>query len=197
MKAFCVALVSAGIGASLPAAAQETAPPRKSVQLTKVRFDTETHPIKARVKGGTACVFASHIDLPQLKKTQDSERFDALFSTEMKSQGYSVVSTSGDLFADESGQKGELLIGAVVEPVNINVCSSFKGMKGSIAAKVHWQVYDRASQKVVDTADTEGTGTVAAFGVNAFDEMWNLAFVEALKNLAEGPVMQKDARFLP
>ncbi|KRA81268.1 hypothetical protein [Altererythrobacter sp. Root672] len=188
MRTLWLALLGVSVCAAVPSAAQ-TAP--KSVQLSKVVVDTATSPIQMRVKGGTLCVFPSNIDLPKEKKTQDNERYDNLFSAEIKGRGFAVTTAAGDLFASESEVKGDYLLGATVVPSTINVCSSVNGVKGSIAVNVEWQIYDRAAQKVVETIETQGEGTLAKFSVSGFEELWDLAFVSALQNLAEKKFFQK------
>ncbi len=191
MKYPWLALASASVCVSAPALAQTAPAPGKSVQLSRVVFDTETNPIEARVKGGTLCVFPSNIELPKEKKTQDLERFDSLFSGEMQRRGFTVVSSAGDMFASESEKKGDYLVGATVQPEVMNICSSVAGYKGTIAVKVQWQIFDRATQTVVERAETSGEGTVAKFSVNGLDEMFNLAFTSALTALAEQHPFEK------
>ena len=107
--------------------------------------------LEARVKGGTLCVFPSNIELPKEKKTQDFERYDRLVSDTLGTREVAVVSDSDDLFAAESDDKGDILLGAVMAPTAINICSSVNGFKGTIDIKVEWQFYDRGSAKVVET----------------------------------------------
>lgn len=163
----------------------------KSLQLAKVVLDTETAPIEARVKGGTLCVFPSNIELPKEKKTQDFERYDRLVSDALGTGEVAVVSDSDDLFAAESDDKGDILLGAVMAPTAINICSSVKGFKGTIDVKVEWQFYDRASSKVVETIVTEGSGTLPKFSANGFDEMWDAAFVDALDKVRKAGVIDR------
>lgn len=185
MKTLWIALLSVSACASAPCIAQDTPSSSQSLQLSKVVVDTETNPIEARVKGGTLCVFPSHIEMPKEKKTQDHERFDGLFSGEMKKRGFTVVSSAGDLFASESSEKGNFLVGATVTPTEINICSSVNGYKGTIKVNVEWQIYNRSTQSVVETVSTSGEGTLAKFSNSGYEEMWNLAFVNALQRLAE------------
>ncbi len=203
------AIVAAGlIGLALPALAQEAppadapaaaetpAPPpvaaisMRTLELSKVVLDTETNRIKARVKGGTLCVFPSHIELPAEKKTQEQERYDGLVARALKERGVGLVTKADDLFASESAAKGDVLIGAVMEPTAMNICSSVDGFKGTIDISVQWQLFDRAKGAVVQTATTKGTGTLPKFSVNGYEEMWDLAFVDALVKLHDQGVVR-------
>ncbi|MEL7690497.1 hypothetical protein [Citromicrobium bathyomarinum] len=182
------ALAGALVALAVPASAHAES---KSLQLAKVVLDTETAPIEARVKGGTLCVFPSNIELPKEKKTQDFERYDRLVSEKLGKSEVAVVSDSGDLFAAESDDKGDILLGAVMAPTAINICSSVKGFKGTIDVKVEWQFYDRASSKVVETVVTEGSGTLAKFSAGGFEEMWDAAFLDALGKVQAAGVIDR------
>ena len=182
------ALAGALVALVVPASAHAES---KSLQLAKVVLDTETAPIEARVKGGTLCVFPSNIELPKEKKTQDFERYDRLVSEKLGKSEVAVVSDSGDLFAAESDDKGDILLGAVMAPTAMNLCSSVKGFKGTIDVKVEWQFYDRASSKVVETIVTEGSGTLAKFSASGFDEMWDAAFLDALGKVQAAGVIDR------
>jgi hypothetical protein len=208
------AVLAAGlIGLALPALAQEApaapaadvaapapvpAPPpppvpavsMRMLELSKVVLDTETNRIKARVKGGTLCVFPSNIELPAEKKTQEQERYDGLVARALKDRGVSLVTKANDLFASESAAKGDVLLGAVMEPTAINICSSVDGFKGTIEISVQWQLFDRTKGTVVQTATTKGTGTLPKFAVAGYEEMWDLAFVDALVKLHDQGVIR-------
>ena len=188
MKFSQCALAGALVALAVPATAHAEG---KSLQLTKVVLDTETAPIEARVKGGTLCVFPSNIELPKEKKTQEFERYDRLVSDTLGTGEVAVVSDSDDLFAAESDDKGDILLGAVMAPTAINICSSVKGFKGTIDVKVEWQFYDRESSKVVETLVTEGTGTLPKFSNNGFVEMWDAAFVDALRKVQQAGVIDR------
>jgi len=196
------AILAAGlIGLAMPALAQEApaapaadalppppAPPApaasaRTLELSRVVLDTETNRIKARVKGGTLCVFPSNIELPAEKKTQDQERYDGLVARALKDRGVSLITKANDLFASESAAKGDVLLGAVMEPTVMNICSSVDGYKGTIEISVQWQLFDRAKGAVVQTATTKGTGMLPKFSVAGYEEMWDLAFVDALVKL--------------
>ena len=188
MKFSQCALASALVALAVPASAHAEG---KSLQLAKVVLDTETAPIEARVKGGTLCVFPSNIELPKEKKTQDFERYDRLVSDALGTSEVAVVSESDDLFAAESDDKGDILLGAVMAPTAINICSSVNGFKGTIDIKVEWQFYDRESAKVVETLTTEGSGTLAKFSNSGFEEMWDAAFVDALAKVQQAGVIDR------
>ena len=86
---------------------------------------------------------------------------------------------------------GAILLGAVMAPTAMNLCSSVKGFKGTIDVKVEWQFYDRESSSVVETLTTEGSGTLLKFSNNGFDEMWDAAFVDALEKVREAGVIDR------
>lgn len=205
------AILAAGmIGLALPAMAQETSPTppaeaatapteapapapaasARTLELSKVVLDTETNRIKARVKGGTLCVFPSHIELPAEKKSQDQERYDGLVARALKDRGVSLVTKANDLFSSESAAKGDLLLGAVMAPTAMNICSSVDGFKGTIDISVQWQLFDRAKGTVVQSATTTGTGMLPKFSVAGYEEMWDLAFVDALVKLHDQGVIR-------
>jgi hypothetical protein len=163
-----------------------------TVQLSKVRLDTETNPATIRLKGGTLCVFPSNITLDKMQKTEDYERFDNLFTARMKLAGYRVVTTSQDLFAAADAEKAaDFLIGATMRPENSNLCSSVSGWKGLISLSIEWQVYDRAARKVVETIVTPGKGERVKFAQNGYVEMWNSAFTESLGALVDQGLLKK------
>ncbi len=143
--AFCVASLILGPRPPRPKLGSS----RQTFQLSKVVLDMETVEPKARVKGGTLCVFPSSVKLPKKKETLSYERFDNLFSERLKSAGLNVINTSSDLFTGDSDKnKADYLIGAIMRIDTINLCSSIKGEKGDAAVKIEWQVYDRATGEV-------------------------------------------------
>ncbi|MFC7500120.1 hypothetical protein ACFQRC_12895 [Enterovirga sp. GCM10030262] len=175
-----------------PVAAQGIPEGTKTLQLSKVILDTETSEATARVKGGTLCVFPSTVTLPKEKKTQDYERFDNLFTGRMKSAGFTVVSTSSNMFASEDDKnKADYMIGVTLRPVSMNLCSSVNGYKCDYSVKAEWQIYDRADGKTVETLTTTGRGEQAKFAMNGLDQMLNAAFTAHLAALVETGVMQK------
>ncbi len=190
-----IRLSAALIGALLlasPLAAQNPNAGPKSVQLSKVVLDTDTAETVARVKGGTLCVFPSNVKLPKEKKTQDYERYDNLFTARMKSGGFTVVSTSNDMFAGEDDKnKADVLIGVTLRPSALNLCSSIKGEKGNVSLTAVWQIYDRASGRVVETVSTSGDGLTPKFASDGLDQMFNQAFTANLASLIEKGVLQK------
>ena len=191
MKLFWLALSGAALCASVPCAAQ-SAEPTKSVKLSKVILDTTSVEVKGKLKGGTLCVFPSKWDFSKEKKTQDYERYDQLFSAKMKTMGYTVVTTSADLFSEQDGKdNADFLIGATVRPDTLNVCSSVKGEKGDVTLAVEWQIYDRAAQKVVASMSTTGQGTQEKFSREGLKDMWNQAFVANLTSLLDQGALQK------
>jgi hypothetical protein len=179
-------LVGAGASAQAPAAAP------KSFQLSKVVLDTETVEPKARVKGGTLCVFPSTVKIPKSKETMKYERFDNLFSERLKSAGLTVVNNSTDLFASaDNEKKADYLVGAIMRIDTINLCSSVSGEKGDASVKIEWQIYDRGAGKIVETVTTAGHGAQQKFISNGLDQMINNAFVASLGELLNGGTISK------
>ena len=173
-------------------AVHAAAPGSKTVQLSKVVLDTETSELAARVKGGTLCVFPSNVKIPREKKTQDYERFDHLFTDKMKTSGFTVVSTSNDMFAaDADKNKADVLVGVTIRPTAINLCSSINGQKGDMAISAEWQVYDRSAGKVVQTVTTSGSGKQEKFARDGMDQMLNQAFAANVSALIDQGVVQK------
>lgn len=171
-----------------------TSKPMKTLQLSKVLLDTETITAKGKIKGGTWCVFPSPVKLEKVKKTENYERYDVPFSDKLKFRGYKVVTTSQDLFAKDNAEKAaDFLIGATVRPDTINMCSSVNGEKGEIILQVEWQIYDRAAQKVVETATTSGRGEQLKFSTSGYVEIWNLAFADSLDALIKAGTLAKYA----
>jgi hypothetical protein len=186
------ALCAASLLALYSAAASAEAVAGKTVQLSKVVLDTETAEVAARVKGGTLCVFPSTVKLPKEKKTQDYERFDNLFTAAMKSGGFSVVSTSGDMFAGEDGKnKADYLVGVTLRPLEMNICSSVKGEKGKVSIAAYWQIYDRSAGRVVEDVMTTADGVQEKFATDGLDQMVNSAFAANLSALISQGVVQK------
>jgi hypothetical protein len=192
MKSFRYALCGLSLVLLSPAAASSEPVGAKSVQLSKVVLDTETSEVSARVKGGTLCVFPGNVKIPKEKKTQDYERFDNLFSAELKSGGFNVISTSSEMFGDEDDKnKADYLVGVTLRPETINLCSSVKGEKGDISLIAEWQVYDRAAGKIVETVTTTGHGVQAKFAADGEKQMINNAFAANLSSLLQRGVLQK------
>ena len=191
MKGLWGALLCATMAVAAPCAAQDGG---KSVQLSKVILDTTSREIKGKLKGGTLCVFPSKIDaiFPKDKKSQDYERYDTLFSEKLKTLGFRTVTTSSDLFAGEDGKnKADFLVGAVVYPDTLNICSSVNGEKGDVILSVDWQIYDRAAGKVVETLTTQGQGVQEKFSRDGLVGMWNRAFLVSLDALVANGALQK------
>lgn len=190
-------IIALALGAGLPTAAlaQDGAPPARNFQLSKVILDTTSKEIKGKLKGGTLCVFPSKIDplLADEKKTQDYERYDGLFAEEMKKRGFPVVATSQNMFSSDADSKGDYLIGATLRPDTMNLCSSVNGVKGSMLIDVEWQIFDRATQKIVETVTTQGTGELLKFDRNGYDLLWNKAFASSLHALVDQGIVSKYA----
>lgn len=196
MRFWSFALGCAALCIAASTSAQTAPDARKSVQLSKVILDTTSREIKGKLKGGTLCVFPSKIDaiFPKDKKSQDYERYDTLFSEKMKSAGFRTLTTSGDLFAGEDDKnKADLLIGAMVYPDTLNICSSVNGEKGNVTLSVDWQLYDRATGKVVETLSTTGEGVQDKFSRDGLAGMWNRAFLVSLDGLIAQGVVQRYA----
>jgi len=164
----------------------------KSVQLSKVVLDTESNELVARVKGGTLCVFPSNVKVPKEKKTQDYERFDNLFTQQLKTTGLKVVNTSSDMFeGEDETQKGDYLVGVTMRPTTYNLCSSVAGTKGKIAVDAEWKIYDRAAGKVVETVVTSGEGVQEKFAIDGEKQILNNAFKSNLDALLAKGLLQK------
>lgn len=183
------------MGVAAAAQAEDAAPPAKSYQLSKVLLDTASREIQGKLKGGTLCVFPSKIDplLIDEKKTQDHERYDGVFAEAMRTRGFAVVAESQNMFASVSEDKGDYLVGATLRPDTMNICSSVNGVKGQILIDVEWQIFDRATQKVVETVTTRGTGDVLKFDRNGYDVLWNRAFASSLHALVDQGIIGKYA----
>jgi hypothetical protein len=191
MRKILVALAGAFLYAAAPAMAQTAEGGAKTLQLSKVILDTQSAPIKGKIKGGTLCVFPSKWDVAGSKKSQDYERYDLLFSDKLKSAGYNVVTVSANMFASEDDKnRADFLVGATIRPDTINLCSSVSGEKGNVLLAVDWQVYDRAAQKVVATLTTTGYGVQEKFSRDGLTAMWNQAFSNALGALSDQGVLQ-------
>ncbi len=194
MKALLFALCGGLLLAASPCAAQVAAVPVRSLQLSKVILDTETDEVTGKLKGGTLCVFPSKLPLLKEKKTQDYERYDMVFAAELTRRGFRVVTASGDLFSGEDGKdKGDLLVGAVMRLQTLNICSSVNGEKGDVTLAIDWQIYDRATQKVVAMATTTGHAVQEKFARDRLRGMWNLAFVDSLSTLIESGAVARYA----
>jgi len=194
MIRFAAACLGTAVLLALPAAAVAQPAGIKTLQLSKVVLDTETSEVVARVKGGTLCVFPSNVKLPKEKKTQDYERYDNLFSAGLKSGGFTVVSTSGDMFAAaDDNNKADYLVGVTLRPLEMNLCSSIKGEKGKVSMAADWQLYDRAAGKIVETLTTTGEGALEKFASDGLDQMVNAAFAANLDALVKQGVVQKYA----
>jgi hypothetical protein len=191
MKLICAAFCAGGImlASASAAIAQQ---PAKTLQLSKVVLDTESSELVARVKGGTLCVFPSNVKIPKEKKTQDYERFDNLFTESIKAHGMTVVSTSSDMFADaDDSGKGDYLIGVILRPTAMNLCSSVNGEKGDVSITAEWQVYDRAAGKIVETVTTSAVGAQVKFAGDGQKQMINQAFTANLSAFLDKGVLQK------
>ncbi|MDB5673713.1 MAG: hypothetical protein JWM65_695 [Sphingomonas bacterium] len=192
MKRLSLALSGMLLLAGAPCLAQAITGSPRAAQLSKVILDTETGEVQGKLKGGTLCVFPSKINLPKEKKTQDYERYDTVFSAAMKGRGFSVVTSSSDLFAGEGDkEKADFLIGAVMRPDTLNLCSSVNGEKGNITMSVDWQIYDRKAQKVVATITTTGHAVQEKFAQDGLTAMWNQAFAASLDALIDGGVVER------
>ena len=192
MKRLSLALSGLLLFAGAPCLAQATTGSPRSAQLSKVILDTETGEIQGKLKGGTLCVFPRKIDVPKEKKTQNYERYDTVFSAEMKARGFSVVTSSSDLFAGEGDkEKADFLIGAVMRPATLNICSSVNGEKGDITMSVDWQIYDRKAQKVVATITTTGHAAQEKFARDGLTTMWNQSFAANLDALIDGGAVER------
>lgn len=190
MKSLDSLLIASCVAVASPAFAADSA--MKSLQLSKVLLDTETIEATGKIKGGTLCVFPSKVKLDKVKKTEEYERYEVVFSAKAKGRGYKVIATSQDLFAQNDASKaGDFLIGATVRPETISICSSVDGFKGEIGLQVEWQIYDRAAQKVVETATLPGKGSLLKFSNNGYVEMWNQAFGDSLVALMKAGTLKK------
>lgn len=186
MKIFGIVLASATlcVMTGSPALALNTA--SKSVQLSKVILDTETSDVTGKVKVGTICLLSAKFQVKKRKQTLDYERFDRLFSDRIKTTGYIALSKSSDLFAAEKDEdKGDYLIGAVIHPVQEDVCSSVNGVKGSLSVSIDWQVFDRAAQKIVYSSTVPGQASLDKFQRDGETQLMNAAFITSLDALVK------------
>ena len=190
IRAFRLALSCAALTFGASGVAQ-AADALKSVQLSKVILNTDSE-VKGKLKVGTICLFGGGpITLTKEQKTQDYEHYDNLFSGRLKDRYFNVVTTSSDLFGEETAKKGDYLVGATLRLETINMCSSVNGEKGDVTLRVEWKIFDRAAQTVVATVDTTGQGKQEKFAQDGFKGMMDRAFQANLDALIDQGALQK------
>lgn len=181
------ALAWVALFGSAAASAQVAPTAAKTLQLSKVVLNPEIAKANQRVKVGTICLFAgSPLDFGSAEHTVNHERFERLFSATMTKRGVNVIAKSSNMFEGEGNSpQPDILIGATFRPQSVDICDSVNGQKGTIVIAVDWQIFDRAKQKVVATATTQGSGQVPKFQQRGFNDMIDQAFTLAAAALVE------------
>ena len=158
-----------GLCLSGAAAAQTTAPApdnRKTTQLSKLYFDTQSAQTKGKMRTGLWCISHGAWKWSNPGRVLvHNDQFDFRFTQEMAQAGYRAVSHVQDMFDNSAdGDTGaNYLIGATMVPDTDDLCFSVDGVKGTVILNIEFKIYDTAAKAVVDTVPITGQARYEKF----------------------------------
>jgi hypothetical protein len=131
----------------------------------------------------------------------DEELTDT-FKKELEGNNYRVVGDPYALFGDPASQTAEILVGGLVEKIDLKVCFPFSGspninigntstLKGGVFMRVAWQLYSRIEGKVVYEVTTEGTYKTDETISGGLSLLLRNAFTANVRNLLADPGFHK------
>jgi hypothetical protein len=127
----------------------------------------------------------------------DEELTDT-FRKELQANNYPVVGDPYALFEDPTSQSAEILVGGLVEKIDLKVCFPFSGspninignttlLKGGVFMRVAWQLYSRTAGKVVYETNTEGSFKTEETIAGGLPVVLRNAFAANVRNLLADP----------
>ncbi len=121
--------------------------------------------------------------------------FNKQFNKILRDYKYRVVEQSKELFEVEHDDQADLLVGAIIKKLTVNMCKSFSNESLTVASylKVDWQVYDPLNREIVYQATTEGS-ELKVFSTKNAEEAENTdarSFGNAAINLLSNPGLMK------
>lgn len=84
------------------------------------------------------------------------------FINAFQSSNYPVVTPTTELFDVGQSEQGDLLVGAMITDIAVNICNKANGRQGQKTdvesyLKIKWQVYDPLNREIVYETTTEGS----------------------------------------
>ncbi len=119
----------------------------------------------------------------------DPTLFKDVFREDMSGAGFNIAGNPDQLFDQLDSHEAELIVGALVKDVEINVCTPISAfdrdeIKGWCYVKVNWQFFSTVEQRIVYQVTTEGVfhQEKRSDDIDQLD-MWQNAFSSATHNL--------------
>ncbi len=123
----------------------------------------------------------------------DPTLFKDVFREDMIGAGFNIAGNPDQLFDQLDSNEAELIVGALVKDVEINICTPISAfyieeIKGWCYVKVNWQFFSSVEQRIVYQTTTEGVFHQEKHtdDIDQLD-MWQNAFSAATQNLMAEP----------
>ena len=156
----------------------------KPIQLRKVIAKLDRGEVVGEQKAGLLCIPHGHLTWQGGHVLASTEELTTAFHDALQHANYPVVGNPDALFPDSSESRAELMVGGLIDKINVNACfpksgfGNLREVKGSSYLHVKWQIYDVMARKVVYETATDGSyrtgGTVdggtSLLLTNAFDD---------------------------
>jgi serine protease Do len=168
------------------------------LQLSKVLTRIPIGEAVVKVQYGWVCMPGMVMGWPGGRLAVSDQLLAEAFKKELEQHRYVVAGESDSVFEAPVRDPSQLLVGAVINKVDANVCIPFSGSptlsagitdlaKGAAFMRVTWELYSPAEQKVVYKTTTEGVFESAETVRGGLHGFLVKAFVANVNNLAADP----------
>ncbi|QHJ00395.1 hypothetical protein GT347_21885 [Xylophilus rhododendri] len=172
--------------------------PARMVSLSIVKTNIPLGKAFAVFEYGWFCKYASTTQYRGTELNITGAEYLQSFSGVLKAAQYPQPIVPVGAFDEPKMEDVDLLAGATIEDVDLNVCVPFSGdpnlrlgflgtLKGSVYMKVRWQLFSLVAKKVVYEAVTEGSYKSEGAISSSTTEFLRKAFESSLQNLLTEP----------
>lgn len=150
------------------------------------------------IQHGWGCFEGNPVDWRGGRINLTYDEFADGFRKEFTKLSYRVAGDPSALFDDSTIDNADLLVAGAIEKVQTNACFPFSGspnadigitnkLKGSTFMRIRWQIYSRASAKVVLETTTEGSFDAPEVIAGSIPQFLKNAFQSNVRNLLAEP----------
>lgn len=170
----------------------------KAFLLSKVVTQIPLGDRVLNIQHGWGCFEGNKVDWRGGRINLTDDEFEDGFRKELTKLNYKVAGDPTALFADNTLSSADLLVAGAIEKLQTNVCFPFSGspdlsvgstgkLKGSTYMRVRWQIYSKASAKVVLETTTEGSFEAPEVVTSSIPLFFKNAFQSNVRNLLAEP----------
>ncbi len=139
-----------------------------AVNLAAVKFGQMSY--------GASCSGA--VDLKWTSPVSTNERMTSQIRKAFKKHGYNAPYS---LIKTQAEDDADILIGAGLTGMQVNICTTPNGQKGEVYEEITWQVFDKRNKKTL-ALQTRGTSRMDKATKDGLDTLLNKALAHATEN---------------